>query len=671
MSKYLFLPIVCIGLFTQCVPPSEEKAMGVHLDFTNPTYQAVYDLKDRGQTDSLIRYFRNKDATVRYLAVMAFASIKDSTAIDSLAAMFNDREEEVRIAAAYSLGQIGNPRAEQYLLTAFDREDTIGAAKNINAAIMEAIGKCGTKKMLSALASISTYKLTDTTLMEGQAWGIYRFGMRDSVSPEGTAKMMDFATSSKYPASVRFIAANYLSRAKKIELVNGDSLLGPALAKEEDYRIRMVLAIALGKTKSERAANALLYQYNIESDYRVKCNILRALRNFPYEKGRAATAYTALSDANLPVAVTAAEYFLEHGVAEEASTYWEVAKQPGRKWEVAMTMYAAASKHLPYGFEETRKYLNWEIKRRFESAASPYEKAAALKALGQYGWNYRYIRDAGYPSDFIVVRTASVEALAIIAGMPNFNSFFGGGATAKRELAECFQDAIGTGDVGMMAVAAEALRDSSANFKSVFDSVIVLENALKKLRLPQEIETYNEVKKTIDYFKGVKYSAPTKPKFTHKIDWKIISDLKPGSTVLVKTKKGNISLELLYDHAPGSVSNFLELIKDKYYNGKNFHRVVPNFVAQGGCTRGDGYGGPSYAIRSELPYLHYDQAGYVGLASAGNNTESAQFFITHSPAPHLDGSFTIFAKVAEGMEVVHKLEIGDVIEEMTLVEPKS
>ena len=323
--------------------------------------------------------------------------------------------------------------------------------------------------------------------------------------------MKDFATSSKYPNSVRFIGANYLSRMKIKDFEKADSLLAPALAREEDYRIRMCQAIALGKTKTERAADALLLQYNVERDYRVKCNILRALGNFDYEKVKT-TVYNALSDPNLPVAIVAAEFFVDHGVATEASNYWEVAKQPGRKWQVAMTMYAAASKHLPYGFEETRKYLNWEIKRRFENATSPYEKAAALNALSQYGWNYRYIRDAGYPSEFIAVRTASVRALGNIANMPNFNGFFGGGATARRELVECFTDAISTGDPGMMAEAAIAMRDSSANFKSVFDSVVVLETALKKLRLPQEIETYNELKQTIEYFKGVKYSAPNKAK---------------------------------------------------------------------------------------------------------------------------------------------------------------
>lgn len=670
MSKHLLL-LLTFGIFalTRCVPPTEEKLTEVHVDFTNPAHQALYDLQDKGLTDSLIPYFKYKDPTLRYMASLAFASIKDTLAIDSLAGLLNDPVDEVRIAAAYALGQIGHARAELPLQEAFDRYDTTGVSKYFNAAVLEAIGKCGSQNLLTALASVSTYRMTDTLLMEGQAWGIYRYALRDIISPEGTAKMMEFATNSKFPSRVRFVAANYLSRAKNIELVKGDSLIPPAIAREDDPNIRMALAIALGKTKSEQAANALLYQYNIERDYRVKCNILRAFGNLSYEKVKPVV-FQALQDPSLAVAVTAAQYFVDHGIAEDASTYWQLAKEPGRNWEVALTLYAAASRHLPYGFEESRKYLNWELKRRFENAGSPYEKAAAIKALGEYGWNYRYIRDVGYPSDLAPVRTASVEALAQIARIPNFNSFFGGGITAKRELSECFQDAIDNGDVGMMAEAAKVLRDPKLNFKATFDSLSILENALKKLRLPQEIETYNEVKKTLDFFKGIQVNEPAKPKFTHKIDWKIISDLKPSTKVVLKTRKGDITLALLPEYAPGTVANFIELVKNKYYDGKNFHRVVPNFVIQGGCPRGDGYGSPSYAIRSELPYLHYDQEGYVGMASAGNHTESAQFFITHSPTPHLDGNYTIFAKVTEGMDVVHKIQIGDVIETVTILEPK-
>jgi cyclophilin family peptidyl-prolyl cis-trans isomerase/HEAT repeat protein len=670
MNKH-FLPLFIIFtfIFTQCVPPSGEIMTDVHVDFTNPFIQNLYNFQDKGMGDSLYQYFQHDDPTFRYLSVMAFASLKDSAAIDNLVKMLNDPVDDVRVAAAYALGQIGNPKAENPLIDAFDRYDTSGVSRYFNAAILEAIGKCGTQTMLDNLASISTYRPSDTLLMEGQAWGIYRFALRDTVSEKGTAVMMDFATNLKYPPNVRLIGANYLSRAKNITLVSGDSLISPALAKEDDPRIRMALAIALGKTKSERAANVLLYQYNLERDYRVKCNIVRALGNFDYETVKA-TVYQALNDPSTAVAVTAAQYFVDNGVPEEASTYWQLAKQPGRKWEVGMKLYAAASKHLPYGFEESRKYLNWELKRRFENAPSPYEKGEALKALAQNGWNYRYIRDAAYPSDLVPVRTAAVEALAGIARMPNFNGFFGGSSRVKQELSDCFRDAIENGDIGMMAVAAEVLRDPALNFKSTFDSLTILENALKKLRIPQEIETYNEVKKTLDYFKGVENGELAKPKYNHKIDWKLITDFKPDSKIILKTSKGDITLRLMPDYAPGTVANFLELIRDKFYEGKNFHRVVPNFVIQGGCPRGDGYGSLAYTIRSELPYLHYDREGYVGMASAGNHTEGTQFFITHSPTPHLDGNYTIFARVTDGMDVVHQIEIGDVIKEVVIEVPK-
>ena len=88
---------------------------------------------------------------------------------------------------------------------------------------------------------------------------------------------------------------------------------------------------------------------------------------------------------------------------------------------------------------------------------------------------------------------------------------------------------------------------------------------------------------------------------------------------------------------------------------------MPDFVIQGGCPRGDGFGGLPETIRSEFSYQEYIEEGMVGIASAGKDTESCQFFITHSPTPHLNGRYTIFAKVKDGMEVVHQLEVGDQI----------
>ena len=121
------------------------------------------------------------------------------------------------------------------------------------------------------------------------------------------------------------------------------------------------------------------------------------------------------------------------------------------------------------------------------------------------------------------------------------------------------------------------------------------------------------------------------------------------------------------NHAPGTVANFIQLARDQYYHNKNFHRVVPNFVIQGGCPRGDGYGSLDYSILSELGPLHYDAEGYIGMASAGNHTEFTQFFITHSPTPHLDGKYTIFGKVKKGMDVVHQIQVGDLIREVNIL----
>jgi cyclophilin family peptidyl-prolyl cis-trans isomerase len=95
--------------------------------------------------------------------------------------------------------------------------------------------------------------------------------------------------------------------------------------------------------------------------------------------------------------------------------------------------------------------------------------------------------------------------------------------------------------------------------------------------------------------------------------------------------------------------------------------MVPNFVIQTGCNRGDGFGSEAYSIRSEFPLSRYEE-GSVGMASAGKDTEGTQWFITHSPTPHLDGRYSLFAKVVSGLEVVHKIEVGDQIVSVHLLD---
>jgi cyclophilin family peptidyl-prolyl cis-trans isomerase len=136
--------------------------------------------------------------------------------------------------------------------------------------------------------------------------------------------------------------------------------------------------------------------------------------------------------------------------------------------------------------------------------------------------------------------------------------------------------------------------------------------------------------------------------------------------VEIKTERGNVLLELFAEAAPLTCWNFTRLAESGYYDGGSWHRIVPNFVVQDGCPRGDGWGGPGYQIRCEISEHRYE-TGTLGMALSGKDTGGSQFFITHSPQPHLDGRYTVFGKVIEGQAVVDRLIQGDRIEAIRLV----
>ena len=130
---------------------------------------------------------------------------------------------------------------------------------------------------------------------------------------------------------------------------------------------------------------------------------------------------------------------------------------------------------------------------------------------------------------------------------------------------------------------------------------------------------------------------------------------------------GEVHLELFDQDAPNTVANFEKLANDGFYNGLTFHRVIPGFVAQGGCPTGNGTGGPGYKINCEInPNKH--ERGTLAMAHAGRNTGGSQFYICYQPQPHLDGGHTVFGKVTKGMEYVDALKNGDKMETVEVSE---
>jgi cyclophilin family peptidyl-prolyl cis-trans isomerase len=134
---------------------------------------------------------------------------------------------------------------------------------------------------------------------------------------------------------------------------------------------------------------------------------------------------------------------------------------------------------------------------------------------------------------------------------------------------------------------------------------------------------------------------------------------------VVTTTRGSFTMALFPDEAPLTVDNFVQLSRRGYYRGIVFHRVVPNFVIQDGDPRGDGNGGPGYAIRCEINEVTYDR-GTVGMALSGKDTGGSQWFVTHAPQPHLDGGYTVFGQVISGMNVVDAIIRGDVIKSILI-----
>ena len=138
-------------------------------------------------------------------------------------------------------------------------------------------------------------------------------------------------------------------------------------------------------------------------------------------------------------------------------------------------------------------------------------------------------------------------------------------------------------------------------------------------------------------------------------------------TAVFTTSRGPIRIKLHADKAPLTVANFVNLAQRGFYDGLSFHRVIPDFMIQGGCPKGTGTGGPGYRFEDECRAdLRHDKPGVLSMANAGPGTNGSQFFITHVATPWLDGKHTVFGKVTEGLDVVDAVKQGDLITKVTI-----
>jgi cyclophilin family peptidyl-prolyl cis-trans isomerase len=669
-SIILLFIVAALG-YNSCVPPeyNREKYDGIAVDFADKQVQDIYNMLARQSADSLMHYLRDPNPTYRYIAATAFGSLKERKAVDSLARLLKDDFVEVRTAAAFSLGQIGDVRAESALLSAYERRDTTGAFAKFNGAILEAIGKCGTLARLTDLCAISTFKMTDTALLEGQMYGIFRYGQRDTFNAVSIKKMVNTVENNRYPRAIRLIAANYLARLKTKYDTTVTNPISQLVLLERDGDIRMALTKALGKAMIPLSIFPTLESlYRQETDPHVKINLIAALADFDYRWAQPLI-LTALRDKNVQVANAAAQYCVTNGSPNDAQFYKNTSVDVTLPPTTRRILQGAALKHLTF-YPRTRDSLNNAMLAAYRSTGTPYEKADILRGLSNFGFNHPFFREEALnTANTAVVRSTAADCLGKITTLPDFSRQFRNYTIGvKNQLKTALFDCIRTADAGVAAIAVEALVDPKAEFKMLLlkDSIPVIYEVMQRLKLPEQLETYNVLFKAITTIDPLTDIKKKKSNTTRSIDFRALQSLPPSATAVVRTPRGTIKMLLLTRNAPISVANFVGLVRSGFFNGKIFHRVVPNFVIQTGCPRGDGYGSLDFTIPSELTPLHYNAEGFVGMASAGNHTECSQWFITHSPTPHLDPNYTIFAKVIEGMDVVNLMQVGDAIESISI-----
>ncbi|WP_181884987.1 peptidylprolyl isomerase [Pontibacter diazotrophicus] len=639
---------LALGALSACqYLPSKQTDTPVAINkFEDKTLQQIYTLQDERNTIELLPYLSHTSPQYRTEAALAFASVQDTLAVPPLLQLLTDTAVAARIAAAYALGQIGHTRAENDIIQHLQQEQNPG----VQAELLEALGKVSTP---AGAVFLNRYTPENETAMAGQSWGLYRAGQRQQVTQQGTAEAVQLITADN-PYEARLAAAHYLARTPKIDLTPYRRQLLTSATSDTAPEVRMAVVQSLAKVRANDKAQFLSTLAQSDPDYRVRLSAIRAMGGLEFREIKPAV-LAAVQDENINTAVATSEFLVANPAGVEVDALLQVMSQLQDARVRGNIIWVILRNSQP----QSKAYLNNRYKQQYQHARGPYDKAHLLKGLSGYYDNYSFIADEMFSAQDPVIATTAMDALILMRQQPDFPR------SLESEFAEIFRKAVGTGDVALVGMAAAAIRDPKLNLRDHYRSFGFLVEAKQKLQLPRDMETNIELQKTLDYLNNREESTTPQNPFTHPIDWALVKSIPADQQVVLHTEKGAITLQLFVEDAPGSVANFVALARQNFFDSLYFHRVVPNFVAQGGDKRGDGWGSSDYSIRSEFAPLRYGE-GYVGMASAGKDTESNQWFITHSPTPHLDGRYTIFAKVVDGMQVVHQLEVGDRILDVEL-----
>lgn len=660
------------------------------------TILKIQDLRNISD-GKLISFLSDKDSIIREKATLAYGSIQDTSVLHLLVRNLDDPSVSVRRAAAFSIGQTAQ------LLSLQGRkklEDEIIWKKlgytGVDEQLIEELGKFGTAEALNQLM-IRYGTLYPRIFVKGLSMSIARFAIRGIYNKEALNYLMSFlkpnsAIDWHLIYALMRISAIQESHKEIHQEINNIVIF----YNHTDPLVRMHLATVLGRLKDETyCLEPLIRLAEFDRDWRVRINALKALTNFDFQKNPKILDVfkRALYDENMHIALTAINELGKTNLNEENSNnitrelfsnLWRMLENPGKSylWQYQANAAITLSK-LTQGKVLDLIYKNFDADYRLKSAF-----IEAMANTGEKEVVPVLIENAQSKNSMI--------AMTSLEGLHRLSSMYKDDSNLIQDVYQVLINSLEHNHQAVIATAATILRDTIFVRR---ESVSPLINSLNKLSIPHDVDAILEIIKTLEVLKNEsaikvlrsKLSVPertialaaldalkniTGKDYSNELqfqmqpiyvdyDFKYLDTISKNPIVRIETIKGDIKIQLFPEIAPFTVLSFVRLSEKGFYRSTYFHRIVPNFVIQGGDPEGTGWGGPGYSLRSEFSPLTFD-AGFVGMASSGKDTEGSQFFITQSPQPHLDGKYTLFGKVISGMDVVNKIQVDDKIFDIKL-----
>lgn len=607
---------------------------------------AVIDAQDHRDTKRLLALLGDSSKSTRAQAALALASVGDSTAAPALLHALSDADPTVRANAAFAFGFCGDSVNVHALIERFSPEENPA----VRGRIAEAAGRCGRRAGADLLLRRTLSTKADSL---GVLRGLFFATTTNSTDTSHVRYALSLYTAEEAELDEAALQVSARSRAELVKPFVKRLLEIAMTIPDSGYTdLRLPLLAALGKTGDKDALVRLQEALVNDVDARMRVMALRGLGRFD-RKDTEKLIWAALNDSVGMVRDQALEQVLAWKEPVDGATAWTTA-QENSDYRIKVPLYGLV---MRYGDSAARRMCGMLLKSMAKQDLGPYLNAELVKALWYDSDTARSIMQHG--------SGATVRQAAITTWLDHFDASLKSKDVSKpmrdRTMALFLRDALLSGDAGIVASACERFAEEPKEvLQEALDeeTILALLGSLHPIRDLETLQLLNAAIARRDDKPAAPHHAPP---FNHPIARARLAQLRPGKQYRIATSQGDVVVALEAEMAPGSCVAFDSLVTAGYYNGKYYHRMVPDFVVQGGCPRGDGYGAMDWTLRTELG-LEGFTTGAVGLASAGKDTESCQFFFMLADAPHLDGRYTRFAHVVSGMDVVWRLRVGDVIQ---------